>query len=178
VLTKVAGGAGLSRPWLAEPEGANRATSLSMAEPVRRRVGGVQKLWLGYVTELCQFVVDQAVAAKRLPDRVSSTDPSSGQTRDISPAQTVRVTGPEVAAADAQITAQVLVNLANGLQTMVTAGVLSKEAAAIAARKAWEQFVGVPYTADLNKPDANVDDVATAVDDAAAQTGSLRAVGT
>jgi len=46
VLTGVAAGAGLAKTWLAEPEDANRATSLSMAEPVRRRVQGVQKQWL------------------------------------------------------------------------------------------------------------------------------------
>jgi hypothetical protein len=38
LLTQIAGGAGLAKTWLADPEDSNRATSLTMAEPVRRRV--------------------------------------------------------------------------------------------------------------------------------------------
>src|SRR5690606_25381462 len=71
VLTNVAGGAGLSKHWLAEPEDANRATSQSMAEPVRRRISSVQNEWLSRVTEMVRFVVDQAVAAGRLPAEVT-----------------------------------------------------------------------------------------------------------
>lgn len=167
VLTLIAGGSGLAKTWLAEPDGANRATSLSMAEPVRRRVAGVQKIWLDYQTELVRFAVDRAVAAHRLPPTVEATDPRTGQTYAIPAAQAVTVTGPEVAAADAQITAQVLLNLSTGLENLIGIGALSAEAAHVAARKAWEDYVGVPYTADLDRPDANPGDVATAVDDAA-----------
>jgi hypothetical protein len=164
ILTSVAGGAGLAKTWLAEPDGANRATSLSMAEPVRRRVGGVQALWLEYQTD---FVVDRAVAAGRLPLMVDApTAGSAAGHTQVPAAQTVSITGPEVAAADAQVTAQVLVNLSTALTKMVAAKILSPEAAKLAARKGWEQFAGVPYTSDLDGPDANVDDVATAVDDA------------
>ncbi len=166
VLTSIAGGAGLAKTWLAEPEDANRATSLSMAEPVRRRVGGLQKVWLAQMTELTRFAVDRAVAASRLPRTVSATDPKTNATTTIPASQCVTVTGPEVAAADAQITAQTLLNLSTGLEKLVSIGALSREAAELAARKAWEDFVGVPYTADLAKPDAKPDDVATAVDDA------------
>lgn len=165
VLTLVAGGTGLAKTWLAEPEDANRATSLTMAEPVRRRVGGVQKSWLGYQTELVRFAIDQAVAARRLPATVTATDPKTGTTWEVPASQTARVTGPEVAAADSQITAQVLLNLSTGLEKLVATQALSPEAAQQAARKAWEDYVGVPYHHDLDSPDADPDDIATHVED-------------
>jgi hypothetical protein len=166
VLTNIAAGVGLSKPWLAEPEDANRATSLTMAEPVRRRIGGVQRVWLEQQTELVRFAVDQAVKARRLPATVSARDPRTGVETQVRASQAVTVTGPEIAAADSQITAQVLLNLSTGLEKLVAIGALGKDAAAKAAQKAWEDYVGVPYTPDLAKPDANLDDVATAVDDA------------
>jgi hypothetical protein len=125
VLTNIASGAGLSKTWLAEPDGANRATSQSMAEPVRRRVGGVQKVWLGQIQELLRFVVDQAVAAKRLPPMVEATDPRTGAVTQVPASQSVTVTGPEIAAADSQITAQVLLNLSTGLDNLVKTGALT-----------------------------------------------------
>ncbi|MGC5664937.1 hypothetical protein ACN261_31605 [Micromonospora sp. WMMD723] len=170
VLTLIAGGAGLSKTWLAEPDGANRATSLTMAEPVRRRVGGVQKMWLGYQTELLRFVVDQAVRARRLPQMVTAQDPRTGRQWAIPAAQTVTVTGPSISASDAEFTAKILLNLSTGLEKLVRAGALSAEAARIAARKAWEDYMGVPYTADLDSPTANPDDVAQLVDDAQRET--------
>lgn len=166
VLTVAAAGSGLSKTWLAEPDGANRATSLSMAEPVRRRISGVQRVWTGYQADLLHYVVDQAVAANRLPRLVEGSDPKTGEKSQVRARDTVLVTGPEVAAADAQISAQVLMNLSIGLDKLISRGVLSQEAASMAARKAWEDFVGVPYRAELNDPNkANVDDVATHVDD-------------
>ncbi|MGH3978096.1 MAG: hypothetical protein ACRDRZ_03680 [Pseudonocardiaceae bacterium] len=176
VLTLVAGGAGLAKTWLAEPEDANRATSLTMAEPVRRRVQGVQRQWLASQTELTRFAVDRAVAARRLPTMVQATDERTGAQYDIPAAQAVMVTGPEVAAADAQITAQVLLNLSTGLEKLTQIGALTPDAAAVAARKAWEDYMGVPYSSDLGKPDADPDDVATAVDDAGSKTNQLHAV--
>jgi len=164
VMTQVAAGAGLAKTWLAEPEDANRATSLSMAEPVRRRVGGVQKLWLGYQAELVRFAVDRAVAAGRLEQAVTVAGPGGGQ-RELPASETVTVSGPEVAAADAQITADVLVKLSQSLTQMVGAGVMTAEAARYAARKAWEDYVGIPYIADLDRSDgATADDIATEVD--------------
>lgn len=165
VLTQIAGGSGLSKVWLAEPEDANRATSLSMAEPVRRRVQGVQKVWLGYQAELVRYAVDQAVLARRLPRTVQAVHPKSNQTFEIPASQSVLVTGPEIAAADAQITAGVLINLATALEKFQQIGALSPEAAKLAARKGWEDFVGVPYRAELDSPEADPDDVATHVDD-------------
>ncbi len=165
VLTEIAGGSGLSKHWLSEPEGANRATSHSMAEPVRRRVGGVQKTWLGYMTELVRLAVDRAVAAQRVPATVQATDPRTGQHYDIPAALSVSVTGPEIAAADAAVTAQVLLNLSTGLGNFVKYDIMSPEAAGLAARKAWEQFVGVPYRPDLDGPKANPDDLASHIDD-------------
>ncbi len=171
VLTAVAGGSGLAKHWLAEPEDANRATGLTMAEPVRRRVAGLQTTWLGYQTELVRFAVDRAVAAGRLSATVTATDPKTGTEIETPASQSVTVTGPEVAIADAQVTAQVLLNLSTGLKQLVEVGVMSPEAARVAARKGWEDYVGVPYSADLDSPEANPDDVAGAVDDA-----KLRAV--
>jgi hypothetical protein len=168
-LTSVAAGAGLARHWLAEPEGANRAVSHTMAEPVRRRVAGVQKIWLGLQTELVAFAVDQAVAHKRLDATVQVTDPQSGVDYEIPASKAFRVTGPEIAAADASITAQVLLNLSTGLQQMVETGVLTQKAASAAARKGWEDYMGVPYQAELDTPDVNPGDLATHIDDTAAQ---------
>lgn len=165
VLTNIASGAGLSKTWLAEPDGANRATSLTMAEPVRRRVASVQKVWLAQQTELVRFAVDRAVAAGRLQPKVEARDPRTGATTMIPASQAVIVTGPEIAAADSQITAQVLLNLSTGLEKLVQIQALTPEAAATAARKAWEDYVGVPYTAALDTPTADVDDVATAVEE-------------
>lgn len=174
ILTLIAGGAGLSKTWLADPEDANRATSLTMAEPVRRRVGGLQQVWLGYQTELVRFAVDQAVAASRIPKTVEATDPRTGQTYEIPAAQCVSVTGPEIAAADAQIGAQVLLNLATGLEKLVQAQILTPEAAAVAARKGWEDYVGTPWQADLGGPAANPDDLAEEIDSAARARPNLR----
>lgn len=168
-LTLVAGGSGLARTWLADPEDANRATSLTMAEPVRRRVGGVQNAWLGQMTELVRFAVDRAVAAKRLPAQVEAVDPKTGETYEIPASQSVIVTGPQIAAADAQITAQVLLNLSTGLEKLVQIGALSPEGAKVAARKAWEDYVGIPYRAELDSKSANPDDVATHADASAKQ---------
>jgi hypothetical protein len=177
VLTSVAAGAGLSKHWLAEPEGANRATSHTMAEPVRRRVAGVQQVWLGSCqTELVAFAVDRAVAAKRLNATVEVTDPQSGVTYEIPASKAFRVTGPEIAAADAAITAQVLLNLSTGLMQLVEAGVLTDAAARAAARKGWEDYMGVPYQAELDTPDADAGDLATHIDDTATEARRLRPV--
>lgn len=165
VLTKLSAGAGLAKTWLAEPDGANRATSLTMAEPVRRRVGSVQNVWLALQTEYTRFVVDRAVAAKRLAPTVTIRDAKTKQEREVPASQSVTVTGPKIAAADAHVTAQMLLNLSTGLEQLVAAGILAKEAAAVAAKKAWEQFVGVPYSPSLDSPEANPDDLATHIDD-------------
>jgi hypothetical protein len=159
-LTQVAGGTGLSKHWLAEPEGTNRATSHTMAEPVRRRVKGVQRVWLEYMTELTRFAVDRAVAAGRLPAKVDASDPNTGEAKSIDAAMAVTITGPEIAAADAQITATVLMNLSTGLKQLVEIGALSVPAANLAAQKAWTDYVGVPYRAEL---DQNPDDLAAAI---------------
>lgn len=168
VLTLIAGGSGLSKTWLSEPENANRATSLTMAEPVRRRVQGVQRIWLELQTEFVRYAIDQAVAAGRLPRTVTAVDERTGMTYDIPASQAITVTGPDVAANDVQITAQVMLNLSTGLEQLVEIGALTPDAAAVAARKAWEDYMGIPYSADLGKPDAKPDDVANAVNDAQA----------
>lgn len=165
VLTNIAGGAGLSKVWLAEPEDANRATALSMAEPVRRRIGSIQNEWLAQMAEMTVFQVDRFVARDRLPALVELQG-AGGDPTFVTPAETISVTGPQIAAADAAITATVLVNLSQALDGLMAAGVLSTEAAKVAARKAWEQFCGTPYRPELDAGDAEVDDVATAVDDA------------
>jgi hypothetical protein len=72
VLTLAAAGSGLAKTWLAEPDGANRATSLTMAEPVRRRVAGVQNDVAGVPDRAVRYAMDQAVAAGRLPKMVTS----------------------------------------------------------------------------------------------------------
>lgn len=167
VLTNVAAGAGLSKPWLADAEGANRATSQTMAEPVRRRVGSVQNVWLSYWTEVGRFVIDRAVAARRIPAMVDATDPASGLTTKVPASSTFRMTGPAIAAADTQVTATMLMNLGTALDNLVTSNVLSRDAAELAAAKAWEQFVGQPFRADLAvSPNDSVDTVATKVEEA------------
>jgi hypothetical protein len=150
VLTLIAGGSGLAKHWLAEPEQTNRATGQTMAEPVRRRVGGVQRDWLAYMTDMVRFAVDQAVAAGRLPRTVAATDERTGQTTQVPAAQCVQVLGPQIAQADSQITAEVMLNLSTGLKQLVETGVLGSEAAGVAARVAWESYTGITWTADLN----------------------------
>jgi hypothetical protein len=174
ILTSVAAGAGLARTWLADPEDANRATSMSMAEPVRRRVGGVQKVWLATQTEKCRFAVDRAVAARRLKPEVEVTDPKTGVTSQIPAAMSVVVRGPAIAAADAQVTAQVMLNLATGLEKLQAQKILSPQAARLAAQFAWEQYMGVPYRAELDSPEANADEVASHVDQAGESTKVTR----
>lgn len=174
VLTNIAGGAGLAKTWLADPEDSNRATSLTMAEPVRRRVGGVQNIWIAYQTDLVRYAVDQAVRARRLPSMVDATEDKA---RDqVRPSDTVTVTGPEIAAADAQLTATVLTNLAQALDTMQSKNLLTPEAAQEAAKKGWEDYMGVPYRPELGTPDADPGDVATAVDDAGGGRPVLQAL--
>jgi hypothetical protein len=165
VMTVVAAGSGLSKTWLAEPEDANRATSLTMAEPVRRRIGSVQNVWLANMTAMCRFAVDRLVAAGTLPRMVTVSGPGDTPI-EVEASSTVSVTGPQIAAADAQVTAGVLQQLSEGLAGFVEAGIMSPDAAKEAAKKAWTDFVGVPYRAELDDPDASADDVATAIDDA------------
>ena len=172
VLTLIAGGSGLAKHWLAEPENANRATSNSMAEPVRRRLAGVQQVWLAQMTELVRFAVDQAVAAGRLPRKVEAVDPQTGATFDIPASMAVSVTGPEIASADAQVNAEILLNLSTGLMQLVEIGAMTVPAARAAARKGWEDYMGVPYEASLDAPDANADDLATHVDANAGNTNA------
>lgn len=167
VLTNVASGAGLAKHWLADPEDANRATSLTMAEPVRRRVASVQNVWLCQQRERLQFAVDRAVAKGRLRPMVAAKDPRTGHVTKIKASDAVIVTGPEIAAADAQITAQVLLNLSTGLEKLKGIGALPDEAVSMAARKAWEDFMGIPFSAELSRPGASADDVATYVDESA-----------
>lgn len=158
-LTNIAAGTGLSKPWLAEAEDANRATSLTMAEPVRRRIGQVQKAWLECQTELVRFAVDRAVAAGRLPAEVpvyAGGEPT-GERRLA--AECVTVSGPEIAAPDALIGAQVFAQLASSLQTLQACGLLSPEAARLAVAHAWENFTGSPWRPELAATDATNTDL-------------------
>lgn len=150
ILTQIAGGSGISKPWLGEPEDANRATSLSMAEPVRRRVEGIQKVWMRFMTEIVRYAIDRAVAKNRIAATVTATNPRTGEEYEVPAALAVSIVGPEIAAADAQINAEILLNLAKGLESMVSTGVISHAASQVIARKAWEDYMGTPYTADLN----------------------------
>lgn len=173
ILTNIAGGTGLTKTWLADPSNSNRATSMTMAEPVRRRVSGVQASWLNHMTDLARFAVDQAIRAGRLPATVPSTDSASGAVMEVPSALTVRIAGPEIAASDAQVTAQVMLNLANGLAAAVTSGIITNEAAGLAIQKAWEQFVGSPFRHDLALPDDGVGDEPP-VDDASDVVGEAK----
>lgn len=178
VLTNVAGGAGLSKVWLAEPEDANRATSLTMAEPVRRRIGSVQNQWLAQRREMCRYAVDRSVAAGRIPAMVAVPQ-AGGGTVSMPAAMTVSVSGPQIAAADSQVMATVMLQLGQALGEMTTAGLLSKEAGRLAVKKAWEDYMGMPYRSELDatdetdpggepgaRPDQDaVDDLATYIED-------------
>lgn len=164
VLTNIAGGAGLAKTWLADPQDSNRATSLTMAEPVRRRVGGVQNIWIAYMTEMVRHSVDQKVAVGML-DRFVPVTGSGGITNMTAASQTVSVQGPEIAAQNAEVNATVLMNLAQALDSMVAAKVMTLEAAQLAAKKGWESFVGVPYMPELDKADGSaLDDTAELIE--------------
>lgn len=148
ILTNVAGGAGLAKTWLSEAEGANRATAVSMAEPVRRRLGGVQKAYLSIPTEMARYAVDRAVAAGRLPREVPSIN-AQGDPIVVPASMTVSIIGPEIAAADSTLASSVFLNLSQALDNMTAKGIMTLPAAQLAAQKAWELFVGIPFRPDL-----------------------------
>jgi hypothetical protein len=60
--------------------------------------------------------------------------------------------------------ARVMSNLSAGLEQLRRIGAITPDAAEVAARKAWEDYMGVPYRPELGKPDGNLDDAATAID--------------
>lgn len=167
VMTQVAAGSGLAKTWLAEPENSNRATSLTMAEPVRRRVGGVQNLALSYITQLVRFAVDRAVAAGRIAATATITDLSGP--REVPASQTVSVRGPEIAASDAQVNSTILVSLAQSLVPLVASNVMSPEAAQLAVKKGFESFTGIPLTSELEVK-ASAGDIEGAAEQIADQT--------
>lgn len=164
ILTTVAAGSGLSKVWLAEPEDANRATSLTMAEPVRRRIGSVQNQWINNLSDLARYQIDQIVAAGRLPRTVMVVG-TGGVEVEMPTSSTVSITGPQIAAADATVTAQTLFNLSQGLDTLAQIGALSPEARKLAGQKAWSDYMGIPWRSELDSVDADQGDVATHVDD-------------
>ena len=86
---------------------------------------------------------------------MKARDPRTGEEMDVPAAMSVMVTGPEIAASDASINAQVMLNLSTGLEKLVAIGAMSGEAAGMAARKAWEDYVGVPFNAELATADAD-----------------------
>lgn len=165
ILTSMAAGAGLSKTWLAEPEDANRATSLTMAEPVRRRVGSVQNEYMALRTEQVRYAVDQAIAAGRIPYLVPN---GAGQL--VPAADTVSVVGPQIAAADAKVTAEVLHKLSLTVKELAAVKdpngqpILSADAGRILVQRGWESFMGVPYDASLDGPEMDTDKVAEHVD--------------
>lgn len=174
----VAAGAGLQKSWLADGGDVNRATALTMAEPVRRRVGGAQNLWLNeYQLELAQFAVDQQIARGRLPRMISLPDG-----REVPTAEAISVQGPAIAAADSQVTAAILVNLATALNVGIAGGLLGPDTARLAMRKGVEQFVGFDVPQDVipdpAAPDkANPDNTAEAIEAAhRAGTAQLRVI--
>ncbi|MEA2703553.1 MAG: hypothetical protein QOD63_1498, partial [Actinomycetota bacterium] len=171
LLTNVAAGTGLAKTWLAEPEHANRATSISMAEPVRRRVGGIQNLWIAYDTELLRHAVDQAVEAGRIPAEVTIAAGTPHE-RTMSAASSVTITGPQIAAENAQVNAEVLKNLSQALIPLQAAGFLSADACARAAKVGWESLVGVPYSPELDQADGDVEELATYIEDKAPTAGT------
>lgn len=165
ILGNVAAGAGLAKHWLADPDNANRATALTMAEPVLRRVSGVQNLWVSYMTDLCRHAVDQAVSAGRLPKLVPVTDNNTASQKQVPASQTVSIIGPEIAVEEQQATADSLLKLAQALDVMITDGTMTPRAAKVLSKKAWEQYAGVPYTPDLDNPEADPDDIAQEIAD-------------
>lgn len=150
ILTNVAGGVGLAKPWISEAEGSNRASSVTMAEPVRRRIGGVQRVWLMFMREICRYVVDQAVRVGTLPRYVTVASDVGTGTISVPAAQTVRVVGPEIAGTDAQINATIVGNLAAALNTLVSAGLLGPEAARRMVEKSWADYMGQPWRPGLD----------------------------
>lgn len=148
-MTNIAAGAGLAKTWLAEPEDANRATSLTMAEPVRRRVRGVQGLWVAHMTELLRFGVDRHIAAGRLPRQTTITTAGGEQVR-VPSSQVVTVTAPEIAATDAKVNATILMTLSQAFAKLPS-DLLSPEARSLALQKAWEDYVGVPFDPALQR---------------------------
>jgi hypothetical protein len=155
LLTNVAGGSGLAKPWLAETEGSNRASSVSMAEPVRRRVQSVQRSWQAFMTTVCRFVVDEAVRSGRLPRFQTLPGVAGEPARTVPTWRTVRVEMPEIAATDAQINATILSSLAVAVPQMVGAGLLGPEAGRRMLEHAWSDYMGQPWRPGIDS-DATV----------------------
>lgn len=150
VLTAVSAGTGLAKTWLAEPEGSNRATGVSMAEPVRRRVQSVQRMWRQFMLTICRFVVDEAVRVGRLPRFVTIPATDGAETITVPTWRTVRVEMPEIAATDAQINATVLGAISAAAAQMVPTGMLGPEAARRLVEQAWSAFMGQPWRPGLD----------------------------
>lgn len=163
LMTNVAAGAGLAKTWLAEPEDANRATSLTMGEPVRRRVGGVQNAYLAYVATLGRYNIDAAVRAGRLPAELTVQTPAGPRQMPASACFTIR--GPEIADEPAKVGAEVLVNLSKALVELERGGLLSHEASQQVAQKGWEDYMGVPWRPELAGPEVEPDEVADHIDE-------------
>jgi hypothetical protein len=149
ILTNTSAGAGLAKTFLAEPEGTNRATATSMAEPVRRRIDGVQRKWFEYVNEMAAFAIDRAVASRMLPAMVESRNRADGTTEMVPARDAVTIVGPEIAASNAEVSATMLLNLGQAIESMRAAGVLSGEAAALLVQRGWEIFTGEQFRAEL-----------------------------
>ena len=150
VLTAVSAGTVLAKTWLAEPEGSNRATGVSMAEPVRRRVQSVQRMWRQFMLTVCRFVVDEAVRVGRLPRFVTIPATDATKTVTVPTWRTVRVEMPEIAATDAQMNATILGTVASAVAQLVPTGMLGPEAARRLAELAWSAFMGEPWRPGLD----------------------------
>lgn len=168
ILTNTAAGAGLAKTFLAEPEGTNRATATAMAEPVRRRIDGVQRTWLGYVQQMAEHAIDRAVSARMIPAMVDARNRADGSSQMVPAREACVIVGPEIAHTNAEVTATMLLNLGQAIEAMRMSGVLSPEAAAVLVQRGWEIFTGEQFRSELavqlgNQPD-NVGNLADTID--------------
>lgn len=73
ILAIIATGADLPKMWLNAQDDPNRASAESLAGPSFKSLSEVQNEWRDVITDVVQFVIDQAVLTGALPDGLDET---------------------------------------------------------------------------------------------------------
>ncbi len=73
ILSTIATGADLPKMWLNAQDDPNRASAESLAGPSFKSLSEVQNEWRDVLTDIVQFVIDQAVLAGVLPEDVDES---------------------------------------------------------------------------------------------------------
>lgn len=162
------GSFGIPQHWWVEGGDANRATAQTMAEPTRKMLSMLQKLWKAILNDVLQAAVDYAVARGTLPAEVPVQDSEGNVTDEMIPArEAVEVQMPDLAQADTQ-------QLASSMQLVTQSLILAEQQGYITtgtARLVYLQMVqqlGLEFDLDAEAKRAE-DEAQQKAADAAAQ---------